>query len=80
MKSYYVFGQVLEALKSGKTDENKFARKGWNGKNMFIAIQKPDEHSKMQNDYIYMKTADGSLIPWLASQSDLLSDDWEKIN
>lgn len=27
--------------------------------------------------YIMMRTADGALVPWLASQTDLLSDDWE---
>lgn len=27
--------------------------------------------------YIIMRTADGSFVPWLASQTDILSNDWE---
>ena len=66
------FGEALESLKSGET----VARKGWNGKNMFLALQSPDKNSKMTLPYIYMKTADDNLVPWLASQTDILSDDW----
>lgn len=29
-------------------------------------------------NYIYMKTAQENIIPWLASQSDMLSEDWER--
>lgn len=54
----------------------KVARQGWNGKNMWLALQVPDEHSKMSLPYIYMSTVDGKLVPWLASQTDLLSTDW----
>lgn len=66
------FGQAIEALKSGK----KVARKGWNGKNMYLELQRPDEHSKMTLPYIYMRTAQGDFVPWLASQTDMLSEDW----
>ncbi len=66
------FGQAIEALKEGK----KVARSGWNGKNMYLELQRPDEHSKMTLPYIYMKTAQGDVVPWLASQTDMLSDDW----
>jgi hypothetical protein len=78
------FGQALEALKLGK----KVARKGWNGKGIFIKLQNPDENSKMSSPYIYIDTtglettnedAVTSLVPWLASQTDMLSDDWEII-
>ncbi len=67
------FGDALAALKGGKL----VSRKGWNGKNMWLALQKPDAKSKMTLPYIYMRTADGNFVPWLASQTDLLSDDWE---
>lgn len=67
------FGEAIEAMKLGK----KVCRKGWNGKGMWLAIQNPDEHSKMTCPYIYMKTAQDNLIPWLASQADMLADDWE---
>ena len=66
------FGQALLWLKSG----NWMQRIGWNGKGMYIALQKPDAKSKMTLPYIYMKTADNQLVPWLASQTDILADDW----
>lgn len=54
----------------------KVARAGWNGKDMYLQLQKPDANSKMTLPYVYMKTADNNLVPWLASQTDLLSNDW----
>jgi len=67
------FGEVLEMLKRGQ----KMCREGWNGKNMWIHLQVPDKHSKMTLPYIYMKTAQDDLVPWLASQTDILAEDWE---
>lgn len=29
-------------------------------------------------DYLAMKTAQGDVVPWVASQSDILADDWER--
>ena len=69
------FGQAIEALKQGK----RVARTGWNGKNMHLELQRPDEHSKMTQPYIYMYTAQGDNVPWLASQTDMLSEDWVTI-
>ena len=66
------FGMAIHLMKVG----HRVARRGWNGKNMFVELQKPDEHSKMTLPYIFMKTVQGDLIPWLASQTDMLSDDW----
>jgi hypothetical protein len=43
---------------------------------MWIALQRPDDYSMMSLPYIYMFTADEKLVPWLASQSDLLAEDW----
>ena len=71
------FGDVIKDLK--KVNIKKFARKGWNGKNMYIQLQVPDKHSKMSLPYIYMKTAQGDLVPWLASQTDMLADDWMEV-
>ncbi len=67
------FGTALVHLKIG----NMVCRKGWNGKGMYLQIQIPDENSKMTLPYIYMFTAQGDLVPWLASQTDMLTDDWE---
>lgn len=69
------FGEAISELKKG----NKVTRKGWNGKNMWLELQVPDAHSKMTLPYIYMKTADNNKVPWLASQTDMLSEDWEVI-
>lgn len=69
------FGCALLCLKQGK----RVARTGWNGKNMWVALQKPDQHSKMSLPYIYMYTADQKLVPWLASQTDILAEDWEVV-
>ena len=54
----------------------KMQRKGWNGKGMYVELQRPDENSKMTMPYIFMKTADNNLVPWLASQTDILANDW----
>lgn len=51
-------------------------RDGWNGKNMKVKAQYPDENSKMTLPYLYIEYPDGRRCPWLASQTDLMSDDW----
>ena len=73
------FGDALAALKQGK----RVAREGWNGKGMWLALQVPDEHSKMTLPYIYIEYPEGhpaypkgSRVPWLASQTDMLAEDW----
>lgn len=69
------FGYALAILRSGE----RVSREGWNGKGMWIALQVPDANSKMSLPYIYMSTVDGKLVPWLASQTDLLALDWEMV-
>lgn len=73
------FGQALEALKQGK----RVQRSGWNGKGMWLSLQVPDSNSKMTLPYIYIEYPpghpaypNGSRVPWLASQTDMLSNDW----
>ena len=66
------FGKAVAALKAN----HRVAREGWNGKGMYLELQTPDLDSKMTLPYIYMKTADDNLVPWLASQTDILSNDW----
>ena len=76
-----VFGEAIEALKQG----NSVRRSGWNGNGIFIKLQLPDKDSKMTSPYIYIDTtglettnidAPRSLVPWLASQTDMLANDW----
>jgi len=66
------FGQAIEGLKAG----NKVSRDGWNGRSMYLELQVPDEYSKMTQPYIYIRSVDDDLIPWVASQTDILREDW----
>lgn len=68
----FEFGYALNRLNAGR----RVQRVGWNGKNMWIELQTPDTNSKMTLPYIYMYTAQGDLVPWLASQTDILATDW----
>lgn len=69
------FSHALDALKSG----HSVARKGWNGKGMFLGLQKPDENSMNKQPYIYIIPVGGQRVPWVASQPDLLEEDWELV-
>ena len=77
------FGQALEALKLG----SKVSRAGWNGKSMWLKLIPRDDwtvEAKHEADvigliglpWIGMKTADDCFVPWLASQTDILAEDW----
>jgi hypothetical protein len=69
-------------LKAG----HRVARKGWNGKGMWLLMTGGDTLIMEQGDgteieypglpYILMKTADDKAVPWLASQTDILAEDW----
>jgi hypothetical protein len=66
------FGEALAALRNG----SHLTRSGWNAAGQWIALQVPDENSKMRKPYLYISPVDGELVPWLASQTDLLATDW----
>lgn len=72
------FGDALHFLKLGK----KVARAGWNGKGLWLELQQPDAHSKMTLPYVYLnypqdaQNTPGARVPWLASQTDMLAEDW----
>jgi len=70
------FGWALERLWEGK----RVYRQNWNGKGMYLELQIPDTRSKITHPYIFMRTVSGDLVPWVASQSDLLMSDWEEAN
>ena len=74
------FGDALQALKNGERVE----RAGWNGKGMHLALVS-EWNGRINADFgeafrllpwIGMKTAQGDFVPWLASQTDLLAEDW----
>ena len=78
------FGVAIEALKRGE----RVARAGWNGKGMWLGLVQGYEYNPddgkatvfalgcQKLPWIGMKTADGGFVPWLASQADMLADDW----
>lgn len=68
------FGDVVRMLKA--EPKRKFARRGWNGRGMYVSLQVPDEDSANTLPYIWMRTAQGDRVPWLASQTDMLAEDW----
>ena len=71
----FSFELALNLLRQGK----KLARAGWNGKGMYIALQTPDRNSLMKRPYIFMSPIDKKLVPWVASQTDLLATDWQQV-
>lgn len=78
------FGDAIHALRQGE----RVARSGWNGKDMWlihingeavaqaIADRYGDGNAIPVLEAIYMKTATGELVPWLASQTDIFAEDW----
>ena len=80
------YSKALKALKKGA----RIARAGWNGKGMYLVHFSPVAHNSVMLriydveggteypllPFILMKTADDCYVPWLASQTDMLEDDW----
>lgn len=84
------FGKALEALKEGR----RVAREGWNGKAMFLFLvagsnfvvnREPllsimgEGATVTYRPHIDMKDAEGKVVPWLASQTDMLAEDWVEV-
>ena len=69
------FGDVIKRMKEDKN--LRFTRTGWNGKGMFISKVVPDCPVKLP--YLVMFTATKQFVPWLASQTDMLAEDWMEI-
>ena len=69
------FGDALSVLRR----YGEVSREGWNGPGQRLALQVPDANSKMTLPYIYIVTVQGDLVPWLASQSDMLATDWVEV-
>ena len=81
------FGLAIEAMKKGK----KVARRGWNGKNQHIELATRIsymtaegvfvnvEHEAIGNKAIAFCGTSGVQMGWLASQADMLADDWEVV-
>ena len=81
------FGLAIEAMKKGK----KVARRGWNGKGMFLFLATDIEFhteadlscvSDLEGDltlpaFVMKTAADHFCVGWLASQTDMLADGWK---
>ena len=79
------FGKAIEAMKSGK----KVARQGWNGKNQYIELATNIsyknaggdivncEHNAIGNTAIAFVGTSGVQMGWIASQADMLAEDWQ---
>jgi hypothetical protein len=85
MSDGFDFGWAMTTLRQGIC----VARSGWNGKGMFLVYVPADAWASSQVPagkdpqgranrlpWIGMKTADGCFVPWLASQTDILAEDW----
>lgn len=70
------FGTALARVQH---TEARIARAGWNGPGQHVACQRPDAGSKMTAPYLYLKNAQGGLVPWVPSQGDLFADDWIEV-
>lgn len=78
------FGLAIEAAKKGK----KIARAGWNGKNQYVELAYcisyknntaeviNANHCNIGNKALAFVGTSGVQIGWLASQADMLADDW----
>ena len=81
------FGQAIFLLKNGR----KVKRKGWNGKNQYIELATcisyknakgeiiNAEHDAIGNKAIAFGGTSGVQLGWLASQADMLAEDWEQV-
>lgn len=66
------FEDALYLLRAGE----KVMRTGW--KNVrYIAVQRPDENSKMRRAYLYCVPLDNQACPWVISPMDLFAEDWQ---
>lgn len=78
------FGDAIKLLKQGK----KLQRKGWNGKGQYIELATNisyinanqeminTEHEAIGNKAIAFVGTSGFQLGWLASQADMLAEDW----
>lgn len=90
MDDNLTFGEVIEGLKRGR----RYRRAGWNSPDQFIFLvpgsvfnvnREPllsimGEGTEVEyHAHIDMKTAQGYVVPWLASQADMLAEDWKEV-
>lgn len=84
------FSQALEAIKDGR----RLQREGWNGKGMFVFLVAGSNFTVNREPllsimgagkevtyrpHVDMRDAEGKIVPWLVSQTDLMADDWQVV-
>lgn len=72
MSAGFDIGSAVAMLRGG----SRVARQGWNGKGMWLELQRPGAGNLMTLPFVSMRTAQGETVPWLCSQTDLLAQDW----
>lgn len=84
MEKYFDFGEAIRQVKNG----NKVCREGWNGKRQYIQLASGIsyktakgeivncEHDAIGNQAIAFVGTSGVQMGWLASQADMLAEDW----
>jgi hypothetical protein len=70
------FSAALLLIKSGLC----VRRRGWNATNQYLALTGPHTRGGMTRDFIWIRTAQHECAPWLASQGDLMAEDWEQLS
>ena len=80
------FSLALQEVKDGE----KIAREGWNAQNQFVYFVPAAAYTDVAKKefggedvpygaYLAIKTVQGNVVPWLASQTDLLAEDWKVV-
>lgn len=67
------FSQALIQLKAGEI----VTRTGWNGEGMWVKLDRAG--GEMDLPFLYMRTVHGFFVPWTASHTDILADDWKML-
>ena len=81
------FGKAIEKVKAG----GRISREGWNGKNQYVELAEcisyknsrgeivNAEHDAIGNKALAFVGTSGVQLGWLASQSDMLAEDWKEV-
>ncbi len=84
------FSEALVRIKNGA----KLKRSGWNGKEQFVFLVPgstfivnrppllgiyPEGTEVTYHAHVDIRNQQGVIVPWLASQGDLLAEDWEVV-
>lgn len=66
------FSEALRLIKDGY----RLTRRGWNGRGQYVALHAADRSHQINLSYIYIRTVACDMVPWVASHTDMLAEDW----